>query len=133
MRTGLLLTQTNVNKISNVTGNSIISVPGTTGTGVAANFFSRPLKTLKAIMQYFMAAFFVGKKVSRIVMTLFLTIAFFSVIQAQTLTSDKDDYPPGSTVTLTGSGFQPDEAVTLQVTHVGDGDNETSRHTSHGL
>ena len=63
MRTGLLLTQTNVNKITYVTDNcTIVNAPVTTGTGVAANFFSRPLKTLRAVMQYFMAAFFVGNE-----------------------------------------------------------------------
>jgi hypothetical protein len=34
-----------------------------------------------------------------------------------TLTSDKDDYAPGSTATLTGSGFEPGETVTMQVLH----------------
>ena len=29
--------------------------------------------------------------------------------------SDKDDYPPGATVTLTGSGWQPGEAVHIYV------------------
>src|ERR1043166_4327906 len=48
---------------------------------------------------------------------------------AATLTSDKADYPPGSIVTLTGSGFAPGEGVTLQVVHddpLADNDNDTS-------
>src|SRR6476661_2420011 len=127
MRTGLLLTQTNVNNITHVTGNcTIISVPVTTGTGVAANFFSRPLKTLKAVMQYFVAAFFVGKKAKRLALALCLMLVV-SFIQAQTLISDQADYPPGSTVTLTGTGFQAGETVKVQVVHDSiAGDNDTS-------
>src|SRR5258706_1892879 len=34
-----------------------------------------------------------------------------------TLSSDQTDYAPGSTATLTGSGFQAGETVTLQVLH----------------
>ena len=65
--------------------------------------------------------------VKRITISLLLSLATVSFVQAQaTLTSDQQDYPPGSTVTLTGSSFQAGETVTLQVTHVGDGDNETS-------
>src|SRR6476619_5489495 len=44
-----------------------------------------------------------------------------------TVSTDKLDYPPGSEVIITGSGFQPNETVTLQVLHEGEtGDNATS-------
>src|SRR5690349_21584552 len=45
---------------------------------------------------------------------LFLSAGFISA-SAQTLTSDHLDYAPGDTATLTGSGFQPGEIVTVQV------------------
>ncbi|MFM2367895.1 MAG: hypothetical protein RL619_191, partial [Bacteroidota bacterium] len=65
----------------------------------------------------------------------FLAIVFFvanlffaSVAFGQaTVTTDKDDYPPGATVIITGSGFQPNENVTLQVIHtLTNGDTDTS-------
>src|SRR5258708_4900499 len=34
-----------------------------------------------------------------------------------TVTTDKADYAPGSTVQISGAGFQAGETVTLQVTH----------------
>ncbi|HEV8285639.1 MAG TPA: T9SS type A sorting domain-containing protein [Chitinophagaceae bacterium] len=47
-----------------------------------------------------------------------------SFVNAQTttatLTSDQQDYAPGSVATLTGTGFTPGETVTLQVIHVGE-------------
>src|SRR5262249_35615540 len=59
-----------------------------------------------------------------------LAVLFFVLANAslaQTLTTDKSDYPPGATVTLTGSGFSGGETVTLQVLHVdNNGDNDTS-------
>ena len=39
-----------------------------------------------------------------------------------TIKTDLLDYPPGSTAIITGTGFQPNETVTLQVLHV-DGDS----------
>src|SRR6266704_314015 len=46
---------------------------------------------------------------------------------AQNLTTDQPDYPPGATVTITGSGFGSNDTVTLQVLHVLDlFDNDTS-------
>jgi Bacterial Ig-like domain (group 3)/Galactose oxidase, central domain/Kelch motif len=41
-----------------------------------------------------------------------------------TLRSDKSDYPPGSTVTLTGEGWSPNEAITLMI-HESSGDPDT--------
>jgi hypothetical protein len=38
-----------------------------------------------------------------------------------TLKTDKDDYPPGSTVVITGSGWQPGEQVTMVLHEVGTG------------
>src|SRR6266568_2096078 len=44
-----------------------------------------------------------------------------------TVTTDQSDYPPGSTVYITGAGFTPGEIVTNQVLHIPDtGDNNTS-------
>jgi hypothetical protein len=37
-----------------------------------------------------------------------------------TITTDLEDYPPGATVIITGSGFQAGETVILQVIHVGE-------------
>src|SRR6266536_1208897 len=53
----------------------------------------------------------------RITIALFLMLASASFLQAQTLTSDQADYAPGTTATLTGSGFQAGETVVLQVLH----------------
>ena len=47
----------------------------------------------------------------------FLLIIFSLSAIAQTLTTDSADYQPGSTVTITGSGFDANETVTLQVLH----------------
>src|SRR5690349_24858370 len=38
--------------------------------------------------------------------------------QTATIKTDQPDYPPGSTVIITGTGWQPGETVTLQVVHV---------------
>ncbi|MGN6540529.1 MAG: hypothetical protein ACTHKY_06940, partial [Ginsengibacter sp.] len=47
--------------------------------------------------------------------------------QTATIKTDQLDYPPGSTVIITGTGWQPGETVTLQVLHEGEtGDNATS-------
>ncbi|MGN6341913.1 MAG: beta strand repeat-containing protein [Ginsengibacter sp.] len=47
--------------------------------------------------------------------------------QTPTIKTDQLDYPPGSTVIITGAGWQPEETVTLQVLHEGEtGDNEIS-------
>src|SRR5690349_17264272 len=64
----------------------------------------------------------------RITISLLLSLAAVSFVQAQaTLTSDQQDYPPGSTVILTGSGFQSGETVKVQVLHYDiNGDNDTS-------
>src|SRR6266542_2278451 len=53
----------------------------------------------------------------RITIALFLMLASASFLQAQTLTSDQADYAPGTTATLTGSGFQAGETVAVQVLH----------------
>src|SRR5258708_7897355 len=46
---------------------------------------------------------------------------------AATITTDKSDYPPGATVTITGSGFGSNDTVTVQVLHVLDlYDNDSS-------
>jgi hypothetical protein len=59
--------------------------------------------------------------VARIFMQLlFLFTALAAASQTATLVSDKDDYPPGSTATLTGTGFQPGEIITMQVFRIGE-------------
>src|SRR5258705_10954419 len=44
-----------------------------------------------------------------------ISVTAFS--QTATISTDQADYPPGSTVIITGGGFQADETVTLQVLH----------------
>ncbi|MGN6532044.1 MAG: T9SS type A sorting domain-containing protein [Ginsengibacter sp.] len=64
-----------------------------------------------------------------------LLLTFFAVTlssvnvfsQSATIQTDHLDYPPGSTVIITGTGWLAGETVTLQVLHVGEtGDNATS-------
>ena len=48
------------------------------------------------------------------------------ISSAQTITTDKLDYPPGSTVIISGTGFQANETVQLQVLHIdANGNNST--------
>src|SRR5947209_6868705 len=55
------------------------------------------------------------------------SLSFIPSLQAATVTTDKADYAPGSTVYITGSGFQPGETVQCQVLHAdGSFDNTTS-------
>src|SRR6266850_1394374 len=50
-----------------------------------------------------------------------------TTVFAQSVTTDQSDYPPGSTVYITGAGFAPGETVQCQVLHIPDsGDNNTS-------
>lgn len=57
-----------------------------------------------------------------------MTCALVGTAQAATLTADKDDYSPGEVATLTGTGFQPFEAVDISISiddpsgglHIGD-------------
>ncbi|RAI85029.1 hypothetical protein, partial [Algoriphagus yeomjeoni] len=45
------------------------------------------------------------------------------------VTTDKNDYPPGATVLISGYGFWPEETVSLQITHYDDwGDNSAEVH-----
>ena len=44
---------------------------------------------------------------------------FANTAFSQTVTTDLLDYPPGATAIITGSGFQANEYVTLQVVHIG--------------
>src|SRR5262245_32994534 len=44
-------------------------------------------------------------------LSVFASVAF----AAPTITSDQADYPPGSTVTVTGTGWQPGESVHIFV------------------
>jgi hypothetical protein len=44
------------------------------------------------------------------------------------VTTDQSDYPPGATVTITGSGFQPGETVQLQVLRIDLDENSGPEH-----
>src|SRR5678815_1192079 len=57
---------------------------------------------------------------SRTVMSMFLLMAFLFSASAfgQTVTTDHADYAPGSTATITGSGWGAGEHVSLVVHHV---------------
>jgi hypothetical protein len=47
---------------------------------------------------------------------------------AQTIQTDQSDYPPGSTATITGSGFAPNETVEVQVVNVTNPDDTGAEH-----
>ena len=49
----------------------------------------------------------------------FIALFFLGFVSAQKVTTDKLDYPPGSTAIITGTGFQAGETITLLVEHVG--------------
>src|SRR5437016_3726350 len=57
----------------------------------------------------------------------FLLSAFSAVGQA-TVSTDKSDYPPGSTAIITGRGFQPGEAVQCQVLRIDINENSGPEH-----
>jgi uncharacterized repeat protein (TIGR01451 family) len=40
------------------------------------------------------------------------------VVSEPSVTTDKDDYSPGEVVQISGSGFRPNEMVTLQIVHI---------------
>src|ERR1043166_2786354 len=75
---------------------------------------------------------FINKLMQFTTALMLVSFSFFSShVSAQTttptLTTDYPDYPPGATVTLTGTGFAPGEDITMRVIHVGDPlDNDTS-------
>jgi hypothetical protein len=48
-----------------------------------------------------------------------------SVFTFATVTTDKPDYQPGDTVTLTGAGFQPGEVVAISIVEDSDLDNDS--------
>ena len=52
-----------------------------------------------------------------LILVLFLSLASFNVKGQATVRTDLDDYPPGATAIITGSGFQPGEIVELHVEH----------------
>lgn len=74
--------------------------------------------------------FFVVRSTATLVVSLLFAIVTFGVLVAHeaTLTSDRDDYLPGETAVLTGTGFEPGELVDLSISiedlvsgeHVGD-------------
>src|ERR1035441_5973313 len=49
---------------------------------------------------------------------LFLALGAASALAQPTVTTDQSDYPPGSTVSITGTGFQAGETVQLQVPRI---------------
>src|SRR5262245_28106502 len=60
------------------------------------------------------------------ILSLGLSAFFAAPAVAQSLQSDQPDYAPGSTAVLLGSGFAPNENVTLQVLHA-DGTPDTGQ------
>src|SRR6516225_8021311 len=59
------------------------------------------------------------KHIFYILTALFLSFGFATQnLRAQTVQTDQPDYPPGSTATITGSGFQAGETVQLQVVNL---------------
>ncbi|HEX3385903.1 MAG TPA: hypothetical protein VHS53_11975, partial [Mucilaginibacter sp.] len=70
-------------------------------------------------MQIALPNTFLRNLISRGTLLLICLLALSSakVFAQATVQTDKSDYPPGSTVTITGSGFAPNEQVTLQVLH----------------
>ncbi|MBS1529799.1 MAG: hypothetical protein JSU01_05800, partial [Bacteroidetes bacterium] len=69
-------------------------------------------------MQIALPKTFLGNLISRGTLLICLLALTSARIFAQaTVQTDKSDYPPGSTVYITGSGFQANEQVTLQVLH----------------
>ncbi|MDP3313100.1 HYR domain-containing protein [Lutibacter sp.] len=51
-------------------------------------------------------------------LTVMLTVLMSFNTWAQTVSTDKDDYAPGETVLITGSGFLPGEKVSLLIIHI---------------
>jgi ABC-type phosphate transport system substrate-binding protein len=47
-----------------------------------------------------------------------LAVAGTTAFAQASVTTDQSDYPPGSTVQISGSGFQPGETVQLQVVNL---------------
>src|SRR5260370_36241297 len=88
----------------------------------AAQFMNRPVsttthRTLLSTIIYPLSTLLIGFLLAR--------IGFAQ--SAASVTTDQSDYPPGSTVYITGTGFGTNEIVTNQVLHIPDtGDNNTS-------
>jgi hypothetical protein len=55
--------------------------------------------------------------ISKLFLLFSLVLLFALSANAQTITTDFGDYPPGSTVTITGTGWTSGEVVTVRVTH----------------
>ncbi|MBO9572216.1 MAG: hypothetical protein J7497_08420, partial [Chitinophagaceae bacterium] len=66
-------------------------------------------------MRYFLRSFL--KEARAVSFVFFLFISAGAIAQTPTLITDADDYSPGTTATLTGSGFSAGEVVTLLVVH----------------
>ncbi|MDB5026281.1 MAG: Fibronectin type domain protein [Mucilaginibacter sp.] len=77
----------------------------------------------KNLPSSFLRSLFAAKAVMIFCFLSFVSTSVFSQASVQT---DQPDYPPGSTVYITGSGFTANETVTLQVLHVGAGDDLSS-------
>src|ERR1043166_9639902 len=59
---------------------------------------------------------------------LLLLVGWQSTVGAATVTTDGVEYAPGATATITGSGFGPNDTVTLQVLHIDGLDNDDPSH-----
>jgi hypothetical protein len=59
--------------------------------------------------------------------------AFFcsNAVFAQTITTNQLDYFPGEEVIITGTGFSPDETITLQIVHTADDPRDNETHIAH--
>jgi hypothetical protein len=70
-------------------------------------------------------------KVTHCVMGLLLTIFCSNAVFSQTVTTNQLDYFPGEAVIITGTGFAPDETVTIQIVHTPDDPRDNETHTAH--
>jgi cell division septal protein FtsQ len=58
----------------------------------------------------------------------FVFVGAGSALAAASVTTDKSDYRPDSTVNITGSGFQASETVQLQVMRIDVDENSGPEH-----
>src|SRR5690349_21729744 len=72
------------------------------------------------------------KSISRLFILLTVIALIVGQAAAQvvspTVTTDYEDYEPGSTAYMTGSSFQANEAVSVQILRINDADNDGLEH-----
>ena len=59
---------------------------------------------------------------------LLLALGAASALAQPTVTTDRSDYPPGSTASITGTGFQAGETVQLQILRIDIDENNGPEH-----